>query len=103
MASAAALWTVEPTSADAGRALLLLGIGIAGTEFAELFYNAMLPALAPAERIGRWSGWAWGLGYLGGLLCLLVALFAFIQPAQAAEAMLGAVPLLFGRAVGPAG
>jgi MFS transporter, UMF1 family len=78
--SSAALWFVEPTPSHAGRALVLVTLGVVGTEFAELFYNAMLPTLAPAERIGRWSGWAWGLGYLGGLLCLLLALFGLIRP-----------------------
>lgn len=78
--SAAALWFVEPTSAHAWRAVLIVTVGIIGTEFSELFYNAMLPVLAPVEKIGRWSGWAWGLGYLGGLLCLLVALFGLIGP-----------------------
>ena len=85
VSAAAALWTVEPTPSHAARAMTIVALGIIGTEFAELFYNAMLPAIAPAPRIGRWSGWAWGLGYLGGLLCLLVALFALILPAKAAD------------------
>jgi UMF1 family MFS transporter len=29
--------------------------------------------------MGRVSGWGWGLGYLGGLGCLVIALFAFIR------------------------
>jgi UMF1 family MFS transporter len=29
--------------------------------------------------MGRLSGWGWGLGYFGGLTCLIFALFAFIQ------------------------
>jgi len=32
------------------------------------------------ERMGRWSGWGWGLGYVGGLLGLMAALFVFVQP-----------------------
>jgi UMF1 family MFS transporter len=52
----------------------------AGFEFAVVFYNAMLPDLVPASRIGRLSGWGWGIGYLGGLACLVIALFALIQP-----------------------
>ncbi|HZL99887.1 MAG TPA: MFS transporter [Planctomycetota bacterium] len=91
VASAALLWFVEPTPAHAGRAMLLLAVGVVGTEFAELFYNAMLPSLAPVERIGRWSGWAWGLGYLGGLLCLLLAYFGLIRPASQPDAPDGAV------------
>jgi UMF1 family MFS transporter len=80
VASAAALWFVHPTPDHAWRAVWIVGIGIVGTEFSELFYNAMLPVLAPVEKIGRWSGWAWGLGYLGGLLCLLVALYGLVLP-----------------------
>jgi UMF1 family MFS transporter len=30
--------------------------------------------------IGRLSGWGWGAGYIGGLACLLVALFLLIRP-----------------------
>ncbi len=30
--------------------------------------------------LGRISGWGWGLGYAGGLACLVVALVALIQP-----------------------
>jgi UMF1 family MFS transporter len=29
--------------------------------------------------MGRWSGWAWGLGYAGGLACLVLALFVFVD------------------------
>jgi UMF1 family MFS transporter len=31
---------------------------------------AFLPELAPAQSLGRVSGWGWSLGYLGGLLTL---------------------------------
>ena len=41
---------------------------------------AFLPEIAPAERMGRVSGLAWGIGYLGGLwtlgLCLLYVTWA---------------------------
>jgi len=40
----------------------------------------MLPDLVPAERVGRVSGWGWGVGYAGGLVCLLLALLLFVQP-----------------------
>jgi UMF1 family MFS transporter len=46
-----------------------------------VFYNAMLPELVTKSRLGRLSGWAWGIGYAGGLACLVIALFVFIQPA----------------------
>src|SRR5690606_32386320 len=33
----------------------------------------------PPAMIGRISGWAWGLGYLGGLACLALVLVGFVQ------------------------
>ena len=45
-----------------------------------VFYNAFLPDLAPRNVIGRVSGIGWGVGYVGGILALLAALFLFIQP-----------------------
>ncbi len=75
----AALWTVRPEADLALRALVLAGVGTVALELAFVFYNAQLADLAAPERIGRWSGWAWGLGYLGGLACLILALLGFVQ------------------------
>ena len=49
-------------------------------EMANVFYNAYLPDIAPQEKIGRISGYGWGLGYVGGLACMVVALVFFVQP-----------------------
>ena len=75
----AALWWVTPHSPHVLGALLLVGVATVGMELASVFYNALLPRLAPAGQIGRWSGWGWGLGYAGGLLCLLLALFGLVR------------------------
>jgi len=75
---AAALWTVEPDPAFVQRALVLIVAGTIAFELGTVFYNAMLPGLAPPHLLGRVSGWGWGLGYLGGLFCL-VACLALIQ------------------------
>lgn len=47
-----------------------LVIAAIGAEFSIVFNNALLPTLVPRERLGRLSGFAWGLGYIGGLLPL---------------------------------
>ncbi|MDX1757515.1 MAG: MFS transporter [Marinobacter sp.] len=75
----AMLWTVTPDPGQYWNAALWVGLGILGAEFAFIFYNAMLPDLASPERTGRWSGWAWGLGYVGGVCSLVVALYGFIE------------------------
>ena len=75
----AALWFATPDAGSIWLVLILVGIGNLGFELGMVFYNAMLPGLGPADRMGRLSGWAWGLGYAGGLACLVVALFGFIQ------------------------
>jgi UMF1 family MFS transporter len=59
-------------------ALIFVGIATIGFELAQSQYNAMLSDIAPADKIGRISGWAWSLGYFGGLVCLIIALVAFI-------------------------
>ncbi|MEQ8858350.1 MAG: MFS transporter [Pseudomonadales bacterium] len=79
VAATAALWFVGPGGLGVLPALALVAAATVGVELAVVFYNAMLPDLVPAQRIGRWSGWGWGLGYAGGLACLVVALFGFIE------------------------
>lgn len=73
------LWWIRPSSSDAALALMLVGLGTVAIEYAVIFYNAMLPSLASEEQLGRWSGWGWALGYAGGLVCLVVALLAFVM------------------------
>lgn len=77
--SCAMLWTVTPDQDQFWNAALWVGLGTLGAEFAFIFYNAMLPDMASQERTGRWSGWAWGLGYVGGVTSLVVALYGFIE------------------------
>ena len=75
----ALLFNVRPTPADVPLALALVVVATLGAEFAIVFYNAMLPGLAAPERMGRLSGFGWGVGYVGGLGCLAVALVGFVQ------------------------
>ena len=55
-------------------AILLVAVANAGFELGIVFNNAMLPDLVSRDRVGRWSGWAWGLGYYGGLISLVICL-----------------------------
>lgn len=67
--------------AGPGNILFILAMVVlanAAFEIAIVFNNAMLPHLAPACHMGRVSGWAWGMGYAGGLVCLVLALFGLV-------------------------
>ena len=73
----ALLYRVMPGQVVA--ALVLFVVANIAYEFGTVFYNAFLPDIAPAGRIGRVSGLGWGVGYFGGLLALAVALVGFVQ------------------------
>ncbi|MGM0575458.1 MAG: MFS transporter [Myxococcota bacterium] len=67
-AATAGLGLVGPGMVGLG--LLLLVVGNVAFEGSLVFYDALLPGVAPRERIGRWSGIGWASGYLGSLGCL---------------------------------
>ena len=69
-----------PSAGHVWVALTTFAIANIAFEIANVFYNAYLPDIAPQERIGRISGYGWAAGYVGGLVCLVVALVGFVQP-----------------------
>ncbi len=66
----ALLTTVKAGMAAVGMALFIAAT--IGFEGSLIFYNAFLPEISTPATIGRVSGWGWGLGYFGGLLCLFL-------------------------------
>jgi UMF1 family MFS transporter len=75
----ALLWFAQPHHSYIAYTLMVVVLTNICFEIASVFYNAMLPELVDDDHMGRLSGWGWGLGYIGGLACLIVALFAFVQ------------------------
>ena len=61
-------------------ALFWFVIANIGFEMGSVFCNAYLPHIAPKDKIGRISGYGWSLGYVGGLIALMISLFLFVQP-----------------------
>ena len=78
----AALAFVSPSQPNAVVvALAIFVVANIAFELGLVFYNAFLPSLASEDRLGRVSGYGWGLGYAGGLVCLALALpFAMSDP-----------------------
>ena len=77
--ASALLWLARPETNFIILALSLAALANFAFEMAMVFYNAMLPDLVPRQRIGRLSGWGWGLGYAGGLVCLGLTLVLLVQ------------------------
>jgi len=73
------LWFAYPNSSSIPLALFCILISNFALEVSAVFYNSFLPKIVSKKYIGRVSGWAWGLGYLGGIICLVISLYIFIK------------------------
>ncbi len=76
----ALLWFVTPESSSIWVALTLSSVSIFTIESSFIFYNALLSSLAPPHKQGQLSGTAWGLGYIGAILSLVLVLVFLILP-----------------------
>ena len=76
----AGLFFVRPEPAYLVLGLVLLGAGSVVSEIAGVNYNATIDQVATPRTVGRVSGFGWGMGYLGGILVLLLLFFLFIEP-----------------------
>jgi len=77
VAATAPLAFIEP--GHAMTAVVLFVIANVAYEMGSAFYDSFLPDLVPQESIGRVSGFGWGLGYVGGIVALLLALYGFVR------------------------
>jgi UMF1 family MFS transporter len=76
----AAAYFVAPTPEFLLFGLVLYALGSVIQESAFINYYAMLKQVSSSNNIGKISGLAWGLGYAGGILLLLVSLIGFVLP-----------------------
>jgi UMF1 family MFS transporter len=60
--------------------LAIFAMGIIGFQGAEIFYDALLPQLAPARQIDQISALGYALGYLGGGLLLALNVLMTLKP-----------------------
>ncbi len=75
--------------------LVSFGIGMIGVEFAAVFNNAIMPDLVNRETLGRLSGNAWALGYIGGLVALIFVLLMMVESSPGSgQTLIGIAPIL---------
>lgn len=80
VAMLALMYFVRPTPGFLWLGLVLLAVGTVFYELASVNYNAMLSQVSTPRTVGKVSGFGWGMGYLGGIVLLLVVYFGFIHP-----------------------
>jgi UMF1 family MFS transporter len=73
-----AMFFVEGTPDFFILGLVLITVATVFYEMANVNYNAMLLQISTPGNVGRISGFGWGLGYLGGIVVLVIALLGFI-------------------------
>lgn len=78
IAAMAALWFVEPSESFLLYGAVMLAVASVFSELAGVFYNSILLRISTPQTYGRISGTAWGMGYIGGVLVLVIALFGFV-------------------------
>ncbi len=71
---------VEPKAEFFLFGLVLYALGSVIQESAFINYYAMLKGVTKESNIGKISGFAWALGYVGGIILLMVSLIAFVLP-----------------------
>tara|TARA_Y100001968_G_scaffold329841_1_gene380144 strand:- start:802 stop:2145 length:1344 start_codon:yes stop_codon:yes gene_type:complete len=59
---------------DVYSALIYVIIANIGFELGSVICNSYLPEIAEKKHVGKISGFAWGLGFLGGLISLIILL-----------------------------
>ena len=79
VAFSVSLWIILPEPSMALTTLVLVACANVAFELGMVFYNAMLADMVPGKILGRVSGWGWGTGYAGGLVCLALVLVLFVQ------------------------
>ncbi len=93
IAGSAMLWLATPDgSAPVTLILLAFVLALIGIEFSTVFTNSMMPSLVPRSEMGKLSGSGWALGYVGGILALIVVLSFMVADPVTNKTLLGFTP-----------
>lgn len=86
----AGLWLAQPgIESRLGPVIGFFMLAIVCVEFATIFTNAMMPGLVSPKRLGRLSGTGWAVGYVGGLVSLVIAAGFIVADPETGRTMLG--------------
>jgi UMF1 family MFS transporter len=89
VATMAGLFAIRDDPAYLWPGLVLLAAGSVVAELAQVSYNAMLTQVSTPATIGRVSGFGWAMGYVGGIVLLLVVYYGFVAGDGPAAGLVG--------------
>ena len=69
-----------PNAGDVYLALILFVVANIAFEMGSVFCNSYLQDLSEESNIGKTSGFAWGIGFVGGLIAMFLSLIFVVQP-----------------------
>jgi len=75
----ALLWFAKPYPSYLLFTLIIVGIANLFYELSLIFYNSLLKNISTNNNLGKSSGFGFALGYVGGILILLVSIKLFID------------------------
>lgn len=82
------LWYAEPGTSVA-LPMAAVVVAMVAAEFSIVFNDSMMPRLLPASALGKISNYAWGVGYVGGLIALFIVLLLLAEDATTGKTLLG--------------
>ena len=90
------LWLATPGLTGGPLWLILAAFVVASAvaEFAVVFFNAMMPTLVPRDKLGKLSGTSWAMGYLGGLVALIMMAGLIATDPVTGKTLFGLSPII---------
>ena len=73
------LWFAKPSQSYLLYTLLIVGIANFFYELSLIFYNSLLKDVSTNKNLGKSSGFGFALGYIGGIVILLISIKLFID------------------------
>ena len=76
------LWFSKPSELYLLYTLVIVGIANFFYELSLIFYNSLLRDISTSKNLGKSSGFGFALGYIGGIVILLISIKLFIDTEQ---------------------
>ena len=73
------LWFSKPSESYLLYTLVIVGTANIFYELSLIFYNSLLKEISTDKNLGKSSGFGFALGYIGGILILLISIKLFID------------------------